>query len=278
MPGPRAREAEEALQATERAAAARARRLRELVGVDVGTVHATVRASNVAVRTLEGMREQFARLADCFRLSRDEREGISSGFREADELERRIVGPLPAAAWVSASAPTPAFIRRPVELDRCTCPECMEFRGQSVEAAARAKRLLLSWLDEEQARSYENGDGFLVKGASGTTYRIWVAAEAPTYVLDGPYAGSEVCVQLNPRYDPADAALARKLLIETDEEAFLSIANGLRSTPAAAPVQSIQLNNPRVEVVQRDEESGSIVYRVLLDVENVVVDRVVERQ
>jgi len=103
------------------------------------------------------------------------------------------------------------------------------------QARERAQALLLAHLDEEQRRQYEAAQNFYVQGRLGR-YLLRVPTPGTVYITEGKYRGSRLCIQLPLEYEPCDAALARKLLIEADEDAFLKEACGLIPLEAAPPV------------------------------------------
>lgn len=117
----------------------------------------------------------------------------------------------------------------------CDCLGCRANRGEP-DRGKRAEELLLAHLDEEQRASFNSSGQFEVVGPSKTRYRLYTLPPGPVYVLDGAFKGSNLCIQLDHHYHPYDAALARKLLIETAEREFLTTAFGLRRADSGSPV------------------------------------------
>lgn len=90
-------------------------------------------------------------------------------------------------------------------------------------AEEKANALLLEHLDEQQTRDWKNSHRFTVKAKSGRLYTIHRLGSQPVWCGDHQY-----CIQSIMQDIPApDVCLARKLLIEADEERFLEIANDL---------------------------------------------------
>lgn len=92
------------------------------------------------------------------------------------------------------------------------------------EARAKARALLFAGLDRDQIESLEKHRYFDLKVA-GRCYRIHQGTHGNVRLLDD--AGREVtlyCAQPN-GVPTEDAMLAQKLLIESDEAAFLRVAN-----------------------------------------------------
>lgn len=85
-------------------------------------------------------------------------------------------------------------------------------------ATLRAEELLLSRLDDGQAKDYSEGRGFAIQAASGRTYRIH-----DNVVEDSD--GCRWCLDSEGYIPVEDKMLARKLLIEADEEEFRRRAN-----------------------------------------------------
>ena len=101
----------------------------------------------------------------------------------------------------------------------------------------RARQLLLSWLSPAQAKQYARSGGYsfeAVGSGSGDRYTI---KKEPIFNVER-YSQSpasepireEYCAVLSRFNCPsdllADRMLAQKIMIETDEEAFLKVANG----------------------------------------------------
>lgn len=102
------------------------------------------------------------------------------------------------------------------------------YRGlPKTEQNKKAEELLLSHCNKKQKSDYKKNNWFIVKGQSGTRYRIRRASQINVDVLDG----NTVCYKLCTVPDKhgaglpvEDQMLAQKTLIELDEEQFLSIA------------------------------------------------------
>jgi hypothetical protein len=95
-------------------------------------------------------------------------------------------------------------------------PETSRRAGGQVDE--RAETLLLEHLDSKQARDWKEAGLFGVVGSKGTLYEI----NRDSFVYCG---ARQYCLQSYGWVPGADACLARKLLIETDEDEFLRRAN-----------------------------------------------------
>lgn len=96
-------------------------------------------------------------------------------------------------------------------------------------ASERARELLYELLDEEQQAEFESKRYFHVETADGRRrYRI-VKGNGVREVKDDRVT-SYLCIHPEKYLPDEDVMVAQKLMIETDEEAFLEIAN---ATPAA---------------------------------------------
>lgn len=89
-------------------------------------------------------------------------------------------------------------------------------------AHAAARALLEEHLTPEQRTQLAQDGGFVVVSQGGRTYQLGFDH---VVALDGPLRGTYFCIQLY-YYPIGDAVLARKLLLETDEWAFLTTAGG----------------------------------------------------
>jgi hypothetical protein len=96
-------------------------------------------------------------------------------------------------------------------------------REEREAAGAKARQLLLDMLNEVQREMYEKDAYFMVEGSRGGVYRI-----------DDGFQGNVRCELRHRRYcghlrdsriPVYDHMLAQKLMLETDEEAFLAVAN-----------------------------------------------------
>lgn len=88
------------------------------------------------------------------------------------------------------------------------------------EAEARALELLRSCLTENQRRELDADDQFTVIAPSGREYLIVRGYAGNVYS-----EGWCFCIHMDSRLPVPDHMLAQKLMIETDEQGFLSIAN-----------------------------------------------------
>lgn len=94
-----------------------------------------------------------------------------------------------------------------------------------LNAAEKAQALLEEVLTEEEAKLLMIGQ-LIVKGSKGGEYRIGINGQAGNvHAISGPRAGRRLCAHPSAPVPNADAWLAQKLMIETDEDAFLAIAN-----------------------------------------------------
>lgn len=103
-------------------------------------------------------------------------------------------------------------------------------RTVSVAAHGRAEALLMSFLSRSQKDEYQVHQSFTIRGSCGTPYRIEAGAVTDLRNND------RYCLVFSPQLDQprppmGDLLLARKLLIEADENAFKAQAN-LLSRPA----------------------------------------------
>jgi hypothetical protein len=88
------------------------------------------------------------------------------------------------------------------------------------QAELRAEALLLSWLSPRQREQYRSHGWFDVVTAGGNRYRIWPWKVARLDVRRCAY-----CIEAIPWVPAADEMLAKKLLLETDEQRFLATAH-----------------------------------------------------
>lgn len=95
-------------------------------------------------------------------------------------------------------------------------------------AERKAQKLLLSCLDETQRGDLDRANGFRVVSQTGELYWVAKGYAGNVYLLD--QEGNRVrtfCIHSYGYELPdEDHMLAQKLLLETDEESFLQIANG----------------------------------------------------
>lgn len=96
------------------------------------------------------------------------------------------------------------------------------------EIAAKARALLLSVLDEDQQQELEKVGHFHVHTKDGLrSYRLRPGS-GPVRVKSEDGFQYSYCIHPPANYPADDTAVAQKLLLETDEESFLEIANGRR--------------------------------------------------
>lgn len=90
----------------------------------------------------------------------------------------------------------------------------------------RARQLLKANLSLEQTRQLEERGWFEVHGSKGTRYQVWQGQVRNVLQCDdsGRIIG-RFCAHPAEAVPDEDAMLAQKLLLETDEAAFLAIAN-----------------------------------------------------
>lgn len=101
-----------------------------------------------------------------------------------------------------------------------------EAQRQREEAVARAEQLLLANLTKHQRRTYRNRQCFNVRAESGKKYRIKVGWSHNVESLDSRHrAEATYCAHPAEQVPNQDNMLAQKLLLETDEQAFLRTAN-----------------------------------------------------
>lgn len=103
-------------------------------------------------------------------------------------------------------------------------------------AIKRGRRLLLSLMDDAQRAEYARTRGFTVVGANGVIYRLRKGGTVHEMGLDGTPVRSH-CIHLPYTYIHEDSLIALKLMLETDVDEFLRIANSTtlsRVTPTPA--------------------------------------------
>jgi hypothetical protein len=108
----------------------------------------------------------------------------------------------------------------------------------SNSAEARARRLLLRWLSQEQRTQFEEMNFFDVVGCqTGKRYRIYCGRGANIRELDeagNPKMGW--CFVPKGYLEPGDVMLAQKIALETDEIAALAVANRFPPRPFPVPL------------------------------------------
>lgn len=96
-------------------------------------------------------------------------------------------------------------------------------KKEQEEANARANELLESNLSDEQRRQLREIDAIIINLVS-RQYRIRRDGAVHELDKDGKPVAS-YCIHPRENFPPADIMLAKKLMLETDEGAFLRIAN-----------------------------------------------------
>lgn len=94
---------------------------------------------------------------------------------------------------------------------------------ERVRATTRARALLFSALSRDQQRSLEERN-FFDMNVNGRTYRIHQGTHGNVRLIQGGVETRLYCAQ-PPDIPTEDAMLAQKLMLETDEPAFLRVAN-----------------------------------------------------
>jgi hypothetical protein len=107
-----------------------------------------------------------------------------------------------------------------------------ERRATEEAAVARARALLFSALTRDQQRSLEERQ-FFEMNVNGKTYRIHQGTHGNVRLVQGGEETRLFCAQ-PPNVPVEDAMLAQKLMLETDEQAFLRVANERILTARAA--------------------------------------------
>jgi len=94
-------------------------------------------------------------------------------------------------------------------------------------ATARARRLLLRHLSEDQRHEYVNSGSFHVQGESGRLYKLSHKWAGNIEVVTKPWGDplATLCIHPIERIPIEDSLLAQKLLIESDEDELHAIAN-----------------------------------------------------
>lgn len=119
---------------------------------------------------------------------------------------------------------------RPQQPSRRSRLEHRQPRAVDAEAVQRARELLYEHLDEEQQASYRQDLCFETVGSNGTRYRIEWGHAGNVLALDrGGRPWRRYCCHPS-GYANEDTLLTQKLLLETDENRFLAIAN-IDTTP-----------------------------------------------
>lgn len=96
-------------------------------------------------------------------------------------------------------------------------------------AAARARDLLLSYLSDDQRRTFEEHGWFIVLGGrSGRRYRISGRSYAGNVALlhhDNDNVEASFCGHCDASIPLGDQLLAQKVMLEIDEPAYIALAN-----------------------------------------------------
>lgn len=120
-------------------------------------------------------------------------------------------------------------LRPPDEAELARAENRREALRQRAEAATRAMELLRSCLSVEQQAQLDENGCFRVTAPSGRVYTITQGYAGNVYSQGWSY-----CIHMRSDLPEADHMLAQKLMIETDEAAFLRIANATPSRSALA--------------------------------------------
>jgi hypothetical protein len=137
--------------------------------------------------------------------------------REAAEIRRR--------ADYEANRPVREAAARQRDAEFAVAEE--KRKAEQAVADAKAKRLLIECLSPEQRASLEAHNYFDVKLPSGAVYRInkgW-AHNVKRLKRDGTAEHGTFCAHPSDTVPHYDNMLAQKFMLETDEAAFLRIAN-----------------------------------------------------
>lgn len=130
------------------------------------------------------------------------------------------------ATWGSASTGTTVYATYPVTADNLK--RAAAEKKERAEADLRAEDLLRRHLNDEQRGTLDRGKSFEVIGSSGGRYRIRRGRHqnvVEVRAIEGKDVDvTELCATI-PVIPDADVMLAQKLALETDEPAFLRVAN-----------------------------------------------------
>ena len=122
--------------------------------------------------------------------------------------------------WVEAATPSPEDLAAAVERQAAEARRLDDLRQRNREANERAEALLESCLTTQQLDDLDTIDAFRVTAASGRQYVIHRG-----YAGNVESEGFRYCIHGPSDLPHADQMLMQKLLLETDEAAFLRIAN-----------------------------------------------------
>lgn len=99
------------------------------------------------------------------------------------------------------------------------------------EAKGRARRLLLAHLDDAQRAELDEKKRFHVRGQDGHLYLIMPDYHGNIYRMEDGKPTVAYCIVVADSVPLFDSMLGQKLLLETDIEAFLEIANAKDCRP-----------------------------------------------
>ena len=143
----------------------------------------------------------------------------------ANGRRRRVQSSEDLGGWVQDVRPPDVEFAREREL---AAEEREARQRRRAEAAARAMVLLRSCLTEAQKAQLDENACFQVTAPSGRVYTIMQG-----YAGNVHSRGWTYCIHMRSDIPEGDQMLAQKLMIETDEEGFLRIANASPSRMAA---------------------------------------------
>lgn len=93
------------------------------------------------------------------------------------------------------------------------------------EANEKAEALLTEYLGDEQVEELTRARKFCVRGSKGGVYEIHRGQIQNVYRIEGNDLRTRWCAHPRETVPDPDAMLAQALMLETDEERFLAIAN-----------------------------------------------------
>jgi hypothetical protein len=96
---------------------------------------------------------------------------------------------------------------------------------EAQQAQARAEELLRDFLTAEQIADLTKSNYFEMISGSGRRYRVYRGRQGNVYLMEQSKATRKYCIHPDLAVPDPDTMLAQKLLLETDEAAFLRIAN-----------------------------------------------------
>lgn len=111
--------------------------------------------------------------------------------------------------------------------------EQLRLKEERRVADEKAKELLLSVLDPDQEEEYRRDGFFHVHTKNGLrAYRL-APGSSPRRTKSEDGHGYQYCIHPAESFPAGDTCAAQKLLLETDEDAFLRIANARRTVAIA---------------------------------------------